>query len=99
MLDHYHYVRWGTVNLFNLMNSHDTCPDIYCRFLSNNFSFQKSYRIKWLLSKSTSRAMKKGSMEQHKRKERLTSKATVINAPIKINNYQVSGKVNEKRKL
>lgn len=38
-------------------------------------------------------------MEQHKQKERLTSKATVINAPIKINNYQVSGKVNEKRKL
>ena len=60
MLDHYHYVRWGAVNVLNLITSHDTCPDIYRNFLSNNFSFQKCYRIKWLLSKSTSRAMKKG---------------------------------------
>lgn len=43
--------------------------------------------------------MKNWSMEQHKQKERLTSRATVTDAPIKINNYQVSGKMNEKRKL
>ena len=25
------------------MNLHHTCPDIYCNFVSGNFSFQKSY--------------------------------------------------------
>ena len=42
--DHYHYARWGTVHLFDLMNLHDTCQDIYRNFVSRNFSFQKSYR-------------------------------------------------------
>ena len=40
--DHYHYARWGTVHLFDLMNLLDTCPDIYCNFVSGNFSFQFS---------------------------------------------------------
>ena len=41
---HCHYERWGIVHLFDLMNLHHTCPDIYRNFISGNFSFQKSYQ-------------------------------------------------------
>ena len=42
--DHYDYVRWATVHIFDLMALHSTCPDVYAQFLKGNFSFQKLNR-------------------------------------------------------
>ena len=59
--DHYQYACWGTVHLFDLMNLHDICPDIYCNLTSGNFSFKKSYQrfSKRLSIRSTNKTTKK----------------------------------------
>ena len=43
-MDHYHYARWLTVHLFDLMHLHINCPDVYNAFLSGKFSFDKTIR-------------------------------------------------------
>ena len=42
--DHYNYVRWTKVHIFDLMTLHSTCFDIYAQVLKGIFSFQKSNR-------------------------------------------------------
>ena len=41
-LDHYHYARWMTVHVRDLLNLQNTCQAIYAQFLSGNFVTQKS---------------------------------------------------------
>ena len=43
-LDHYNYVPWATVHVFDLITVHETCPDVYVEFLKGDFSFQKTNR-------------------------------------------------------
>ena len=40
--DHYHYARWVTVHLYNLVNSPTTSPYLYKCFSDTYFNFQKS---------------------------------------------------------
>ena len=43
-LDHYHYARWCSVQLMDLIQLKKSCPDIYKEFSRGHFSFQKSGR-------------------------------------------------------
>ena len=43
-MDHYHYARWGSVHVFDLVYLHITCPDIYKQFMAGNVSIQKTTR-------------------------------------------------------
>ena len=38
--DHYNYVRWATVHLFDLITLHKTCPHVYAQFLKKIFLFK-----------------------------------------------------------
>ena len=39
VLDHYHYARWLSVHLCDLIHLHINCPDAYKAFVSGMFSF------------------------------------------------------------
>ena len=41
-MDHYNYARWVTVHLFDLVNLHINCPDVYKAFSEGKFAFQKT---------------------------------------------------------
>ena len=43
-MDHYHYARWLSVHLFDLVNLHLNCPDVYNAFSNKKFSFDKTRR-------------------------------------------------------
>ena len=43
-MDHYHYARWCSVPLMDLIQLDINCPDIYRKFSNGNFSFQKTVR-------------------------------------------------------
>ena len=43
-MDHYHYARWASVYLLDIMHLQLTCPDIYNEFNAGNFSFSKTKR-------------------------------------------------------
>ena len=43
-LDHYNYVRWQSVHLFDLLSLENSLPDIYQNFKDGHFSFQKPNR-------------------------------------------------------
>ena len=36
-LDHFHYARWMTVHVRDLLALKDTCPTIYAEFINGNF--------------------------------------------------------------
>ena len=38
-LDHYHYARWLSVHLYDLIHLHINCPDVYVAFVSGMFCF------------------------------------------------------------
>ena len=40
-MDHYHYSRWLCIHLFDLMQLHFDCPDVY-NSLTDKFSFDKT---------------------------------------------------------
>ena len=42
--DHFNYARWLSVHLYDLMNIHLFCPDVYNEFMNGNFAYQKSGR-------------------------------------------------------
>ena len=41
-LDHYHYARWMTCHVKDLLALKDTCPAVYDKFVKGNFVTQKS---------------------------------------------------------
>ena len=43
-MDHYHYARWLSVHLFDLVHLHLDCPDVYQAFSNGKFSFDKTAR-------------------------------------------------------
>ena len=43
-LDHYHYARWLSVHLYDLIHLYINCPDVYEAFVSGMFSFGKTTR-------------------------------------------------------
>lgn len=42
-MDHYHYSRWMTVHLKDLLALHDNCPTVHEEFMKGNFVLQKSH--------------------------------------------------------
>ena len=55
-LDHFHYARWISIHLFDLMTLHSNCPDIFDQLSKGNFSFKKTKSIFKNGIRSTSRA-------------------------------------------
>ena len=43
-LDHYHYARWVSVHLYDLIHLHINCPDVSVAFVSGMFCFDKTTR-------------------------------------------------------
>ena len=43
-LDHYPYARWLSVHLYDLVQLHINCPDVYVAFVSGIFCFDKTTR-------------------------------------------------------
>jgi len=41
-MDHYHYSRWLSIHIRDLMQLHDQCPSAYSEFMAGHFVTQKS---------------------------------------------------------
>ena len=59
-MDHYHYARWCSVPLMDLIQLDINCPDIYSKFSNGNFPFKKQFVSfqKWPQIRSINKTMK-----------------------------------------
>ena len=55
-LGHYHYARWLSVHLYDLMHLHFTCPDVYNAFSAGMFSFSKQLHAFFISTSAISTA-------------------------------------------